>query len=200
MDGKHCCSSGITFSKRMNLPQSRYELSYMADYLINVQPRIIKRLFLFKVIFDGFPNVWSRYIEYGITTKYPFFFGNIVISDLSSKFEYTIKYSSMDSGQSSYSESKRTLVQELGYISRNFIGFLRFVIFFSTNIFRIVVTLDKLLYFINGYIPLNMLTSSLNKIFGGLQAIYRLKSYCRLPRIAFFTLLRLALLNVFVEV
>lgn len=36
----------------------------------------------------------------------PILFGDIVISDLSGKLEYTIKYPSMNGGQSSYGKGK----------------------------------------------------------------------------------------------
>gem|GEM_PF-6752147 len=95
----------------MNLPQPGYELGNMTYYLVYIQFRIIKSLFLFKVIFYGSTDVGSRHIEHRIATKHPFFLGDIVISDLSGKLEYSIKYPPMNGGQSSYGKGKRTLIQ-----------------------------------------------------------------------------------------
>lgn len=78
----------------------------MTYYLIYIQSYIIKCLFLLKIILYGSANVGSRYIEHRVATKHPFFFGDIVISDLSGKLEYTIKYPSMNGGQSSYGKGK----------------------------------------------------------------------------------------------
>ena len=49
---------------------------------------------------------FNRTLNKAIATKHPFFFGDIVISDLSGKLEYSIKYTPMNGGQSGYGKSK----------------------------------------------------------------------------------------------
>lgn len=139
--------------------------------------------FLLKIILYGSANVGSRYIEHvSPRSTHSFWWYCNLLFVRQTWIHHQISF---DEWRSIQLQWKQTNVHSIAWLYwQKLYRLLLFHYPFSTNVFWIVVTLDKLLYFINGYVSLNMLASSFNKIIRGLQAIYCLKSYCRLPRIA----------------
>ena len=78
----------------------------MFDLLFIRKAFITELLFLPNVIIYGSMYIFPIQIMYCITFQHPFFLGNIILSDFTCMFKYTLKYPTMHRNKTIYIECK----------------------------------------------------------------------------------------------
>ena len=89
-------SSCISFSKNVNLPQSRNKCRKMMNNFIHRQSFIRELFFQRKIIFKSGSQLRGTSIHNRCTIKHPFFFRNIIIPNLSCMVINSLKKFSMN--------------------------------------------------------------------------------------------------------
>ncbi len=138
LNEKHCRSSGISFCKSMDLPQSGDKYRQVPDHFLYAQSLVAKCFFFRKIIFQRCPEFRSTPIYYRCSIQHPFFFCNIVIPDLTCMFIDSGKKLSMNRQIFIRCKAKGSLRQNLRNSHRNLVCFLRSVIPILLRVFPII--------------------------------------------------------------
>ena len=83
LNHKHGGCSCVTLAKGMNLPNVRCKLCKMLHRCFNRQPLIRKLLFGGKIIIQSIFYAVKISVDNRFAVQYPFFFGNVILTDLS---------------------------------------------------------------------------------------------------------------------
>ena len=193
------CAS-IAFAESVNLPQTRDKSCDVFHHGVKWYTIIAKLLLLIDIIVNGPSQILPVQVVYGITVKYPFTLGYIIVTQFSCMLEYTIKDSPMNRDITTCAKIQCLRRKNLSDISRDLIRLLLLVIIRFTQSFRLIITIYQFTGLINIDLALYVLTCRSLQIIRSLQPIHSLQSDCRLPNGGFLLLTWLALTDVFIEV
>ena len=108
MDSKYGCCTGVALTERVYLPQSGNKVTDVLDFLLFVKPFVVKVSLLLNIEIQSSAQVFPVQIIYRITSKHPFFLGNVVVSDFTCMAEYPVKNASVNGYEAVGIECKRS--------------------------------------------------------------------------------------------
>ena len=103
-------------------------------------------------------------IDHGVAVQYPFFLGDVVLSNLSRVTEHAFKQSAVDGEPLGGGELEGFFPQRLCDPCRDNVRFFRFVLYFGAGGTLLIIAINALLGFINGDFPFNVILGRIQQI------------------------------------
>ena len=157
LNHKHGGGSCVPLAEGMNLPNVRCKFCKVPYRCFNRQSLIGKLFFGGKIIIQSIFYTVKICIDNCFAVQYPFLFGNVVLSDLSGVVKYALKQSAVNGNPLSRRKLKRFFAQKLGYSCRYDICLFGFIFDFCTGGFLLIIAMNTLLSFVDGYFTLNVI-------------------------------------------
>lgn len=197
LNHKHGGGSCVTLAEGMNLSNIRCKLYKVLHRRFHGQSLIGKLFFGGKIIIQRIFYAIKISIDNCFAVQYPFFFGNVILADLSGVVKYTLKQSAVNGNPLGRGKLKRLFAQKLRYSCRYNICLFGVVLNLGAGGSLLVIAVDTLLSFIYSDFTLDVILCGVQQIFGGFQPVNRLQTDSSLLSFTFFGSVRFSLFDIF---
>ena len=198
LDDEYGCRSGVSFRKRVDLPDTGSKSGNVFNKILLVKAVVFKGFFLFKIIIQRWHDISVITVNYGIIIEHPFFFRNIVCSKFSGFTDDALKQMLVDLLKGGGGEGECFIAQQLGDSGGNNVGFFFFRQFVPFFLF-FVISADPGVCRIEIYFSFNVISGCIQKIFRCFQSIHVLQTDGHFPGVGFFNSAWIVLFYIFIQ-
>ncbi|EJX05047.1 hypothetical protein EVA_06846 [gut metagenome] len=200
LNGKYRCCAGISFAKRMNLPETCHKPGDVCNDLLHVQSAIVEVTFLLDVIVERRTQVLIIQVAHCVAPQHPFLLADVIIPYLAGKPKDPLKDLPMQRHISVRVECQGTGAEDAGDVGSHPVGFLCLLFIGQAGRLVLIIGFQQNLHLLHINLSLDMLPCRLKQVVRGAQSIHRLQADGGLPVVGFLLRIRFPLTDVLIKI